>query len=205
MSSVAAVSEWLAQLKAGDPAAAQRLWADYFQRLVRVARQKLRNAPRRMADEEDVALSALNSFCQGARADRFPSLDDRNDLWALLLVITARKACNLVRLQRRDKRGGGKVRGDSALLAPGAAASGAGMDGVAGPEPTPAFAAQVSEQCRRLFSCLESPELESIARWKLEGYTNDEIADRLGRSRGTVERKLRLIRSIWAKAAEAAP
>jgi DNA-directed RNA polymerase specialized sigma24 family protein len=73
------------------------------------------------------------------------------------------------------------------------------MGQVTGPEPTPAFAAQVSEECRRLLGCLASPDLEAIAQWKLEGYTNEEIADRLGRSLGTVERKLRLIRTIWEK------
>jgi len=33
--------------------------------------------------------------------------------------------------------------------------------------------------------------------WKLEGYTNKEMAGRLGRSEGAVERKLQLIRRIW--------
>lgn len=205
MSSAETVHAWIAGLKAGDPAAAQKLWEDYFQRLVRVARRKLRGAPRRMADEEDVALSALASFCRGARRDRFPSLADRNDLWALLVVIAARKAYSLMRYQRRDKRGGGLVRGESALAGDGSSAGGAGMAQVTGPEPTPAFAAQVSEECRRLLGCLASPDLEAIAQWKLEGYTNEEIADRLGRSLGTVERKLRLIRTIWEKEGKRRP
>src|ERR1700730_11520142 len=168
VSSAETVHAWIAGLKAGDPAAAQKLWEDYFQRLVRVARRKLRGAPRRMADEEDVALSALASFCRGARGDRCPSLADRNDLWALLVVIAARKAYSLMRYQRRDKRGGGLVRGESALAGDGSSAAGAGMGQVTGAEPTPAFAAQVSEECRRLLGCLASPDLEAIAQWKLE-------------------------------------
>jgi hypothetical protein len=31
----------------------------------------------------------------------------------------------------------------------------------------------------------------------MEGYTNDELAAKVGRSRATVERKLGLIRSFW--------
>jgi hypothetical protein len=66
MSSEGSVTQWLGQLQAGDPAAVQPLWERYFQRLVGLARLKLRGAPRRAADEEDVALSAFDSFCRNA-------------------------------------------------------------------------------------------------------------------------------------------
>ena len=100
------VSAWLDRLQAGDPSAAHRLWQRYFPRLVGLARQKLRDAPRRVADEEDVALSAFGSFCRAAEAGRFPDLLDRDGLWRLLVVITARKAAHLLRDQGRQKRGG---------------------------------------------------------------------------------------------------
>jgi hypothetical protein len=89
MSTVSSVTQWVNRLQAGDRAAAQKLWEGYFQRLVRLARQKLRGTPRRARDEEDVALSAFDSFCRGAEAGRFPRLGDRADLWQLLVVITA--------------------------------------------------------------------------------------------------------------------
>src|SRR5262249_37281756 len=63
MASEGSVSHWIGQLKAGDHAAAQELWNNYFHRLVGLARKKLEGAPRRAADEEDVALSAFTSFC----------------------------------------------------------------------------------------------------------------------------------------------
>ena len=62
----ASVTQWIGRLKAGDPDAAQKLWERYFRRLVGLARKKLRAAPRRAADEEDVALSAFDSFCRAA-------------------------------------------------------------------------------------------------------------------------------------------
>src|SRR6266403_2686702 len=80
MRSEASVTRWIDRLKAGDPDAAQKLWERYFRRLVGLARKKLRAAPRRAADEEDVALSAFDSFCRGAGQDRFPQLHDRLDL-----------------------------------------------------------------------------------------------------------------------------
>src|SRR5947209_4556116 len=91
MSSEPSVSVWISQLKAGNHAAAQPLWDRYFRAMVRLARDRLQAFPRRAVDEEDVALSAFDSFCRGAENDRFPQLCDRDNLWPLLVVITARK------------------------------------------------------------------------------------------------------------------
>src|SRR5438876_10303530 len=99
MTSEGSVTGWLGQLRSGDPAAAQQLWQRYFQRLVQLARQRLHGSPRRIADEEDVALSAFDSFCRDVQHDRWPQLLDRDNLWRLLVVITARKAHHLLRDQ----------------------------------------------------------------------------------------------------------
>src|SRR5208282_4065785 len=105
------ITGWLGNLKDGDQAAAQPLWERYFSRLVVVARGKLKRARRTTADEdeEDAALSAFNSFCAGAAQGRFPKLADRDELWRLLVVITARKAMAQAQRQGRKKRGGGRV------------------------------------------------------------------------------------------------
>ena len=196
MSAPGSVTVWIAQLKAGDAAAAERLWQGYFRRLVGLARQRLRGRPRAAADEEDVALSAFDSFCRGVEQGRFPDLKDRDGLWALLVLITVRKAADLAQYHRRERRGGGQVRGDSAL----AGGDGdAGADGVAQIEagdPTPDLAAQLAEEFQSLLDRLGSDELGAIAVWKLEGYTNAEVAARLGCATVRVERRLRLIRKI---------
>src|SRR5262249_10517796 len=106
MSADGSVTRWLGQLRTGDPAAAQQLWERYFRRLVGLARKKLQGTPRRAADEEDVALSAFDSFCRNAERGRFPRLADRDSLWRLLMLMTARKAAHLLRDQGRQKRGG---------------------------------------------------------------------------------------------------
>jgi DNA-directed RNA polymerase specialized sigma24 family protein len=190
------VSQWLDLLQAGESAAAQPLWELYFHRLVGLARAKLQGQPRRAADEEDIALSAFASFCRNAAAGRFPQLADRDDLWRLLVTLTERKAYNLARDERRQKRGGGAVRGESALARPDDSAV-RGLDHVAGREPTPEFAAQVAEECRYLLGLLPDAEMQSVAVWKMEGETVPEIAARLGCALSTVERRLRLIRQIW--------
>ena len=184
------ITSCLAALKVGDRDAAQRIWEAYFTRLVRLARARLRDTSRRAADEEDVALSAINSVCRGIESDRFARLDDRKDLWQILVMVTVRKAIDLRQHEARQVRGGGRVYTLSDLVAEGLDPSQAG-------EPGSEQAAEVVDLLRVLMSRLEDPTLRSLAHAKLEGYTNDEIARQLGRSLSTVERKLRLIRAIW--------
>jgi DNA-directed RNA polymerase specialized sigma24 family protein len=164
--------------------------------MVALARTKLQGAGRREEDEEDIALSAFDSFCQGAMRSRFPQLTDRDDLWHLLVVITARKALDLLERQGRSKRGGGRVRGESALLDP-ADPSNGGIEQVVGDEPTPQLVMAMAEQCQRLLDKLGDDRLRQVAVWKMEGYTNEEIAARLGYSLAAVERWLRIIRKSW--------
>jgi hypothetical protein len=83
MASGGSVTHWLGAIKNGEAAAAQKLWEAYYRRLVGLARQRLGETPRGAADEEDVALSALNSFVEGLAHGRFPQLNDRDDLWRL--------------------------------------------------------------------------------------------------------------------------
>ena len=202
MSSAGSVTTWVEQLRAGNRGAAQRLWERYFPRLVGLARRKLRGLPRRAADEEDVALSAFDSFCRGAEQGRFPQLSDRDNLWDLLVLLTARKAIDLRHHETRQKRGGGRVGGESALEGgPGRDDGGVAIEQVVGTEPTPALAAQVADEFERLLELLPTGELRAVAVMKLESYTNAEIADRLGCALVTVERRLRLIRSAWEREA----
>lgn len=195
VSTAGSITHWIADLKAGDHDAAQKLWERYLNGLVRLARQKLQDSPRRVSDEEDVALSAFDSFCRGAEQGRFPHLQDRYDLWQLLVVITVREAIDQVNYTRRQKRGGGKVRGDSLWLND---ADQSGMDGIPDLKPTPELAMMMAEQCQRLLHLLDDGELQNVALWKMDGYRNEEIAKELGCSRQTVQRKLRLIQSLWA-------
>jgi len=193
MPSQGSVTRWIDPVQAGDPDAVRALWQ--FARLVGLARQKLRHAPRRVADEEDVALSAFESFCRHAEEGRFPDLLDRDGLWRLLVVIMYRKANHLIRDETRRKRGGGKVapatpKDDDAPV----------LETVLSREPTPDLAAQLAEECSHLLGKLDDKELEQVAVMRMEGYTVDEIAGKLGCAPRSVKRKLQLIRGIWQKA-----
>jgi DNA-directed RNA polymerase specialized sigma24 family protein len=188
------VTRWLGQLQAGDPAAAQRLWERYFRRLVGLARKKMQGAPRRADDEEDVALSAFDSFCRGAEQGRFPDLADRDGLWRLLVVMAARKSTHLRRDAGRQKRGG---EANFTTDTPREPDEESVLGQVLSREPTPEFAAQMSEECERLLRGLGDEELKSVALLRMEGYSVEEVAARLGCVARTVKRKLQLIRDIW--------
>jgi DNA-directed RNA polymerase specialized sigma24 family protein len=186
------VTRWISALKEGDQSAAQGLWEAYFRRLVGLAHARLRDAPRRIADEEDVALSAFDSFCRGAQARRFPRLDDRNDLWQILVLITVRKAIDLRNYEGRSSRGSGKVQSLTEL-------SQEGLEAIGGDQPTPELAAQLAEGFQRLIEQLGDTTEQSVTTWKLEGFTDDDIAARLGCVTKTVERILARIRKMWTR------
>ena len=190
------VTALVERVKAGDHEAVRLLWQRYYPRLVGLARKKLQAAPRRVADEEDAALSAFNSFCRRAEQGQFPDLKDRDGLWALLVVITVRKSADQVKHQQRVKEGGGKVHGDSALRAADGNSGAGGFDALEGDDPTPEEAAILAEEVENLLGRLRDPRLRQVAVWKLEGYTNAEIAQRQACSLPTVERRLVIIRRL---------
>jgi len=186
---IGSVTQWIEEyLAQGDEVAARRLSDRYFEKMVGLARAKLKRMrrPGAQEDAEDAAISALKNFCRAARGGRFPLLKDRNDLWALLITITERKVLDLVERDVRKKRGGG--------ITP---AGGSVLERLPAPEPTPEEAAIMVEQFQRLLDLLDNQTLRQIALWRLEGATNDEIARRLGCARRTVANRLELIRKRW--------
>jgi len=98
------VTCWLDGVKLGDGDQIQRLWDRYFERLVRLAGSRLPGHSRRAFDEEDVALSAFQSFCDGITRGQFPHLAGRDDLWRLLATITTRVATELGTTRRTIDR-----------------------------------------------------------------------------------------------------
>ena len=190
------VTAWIGDLKEGQDAASQKIWERYFERLVRVASRQLGAAPRRIADEEDVALSVFDTLCKGAAAGRFDQLQDRDDLWKLLTAIAGMKSVDQIRRQTAKKRGGEDVRGESIVAGAGANQIG-GFDQFVHEEPTPEFLAVMEEQQQAMFRALPDESQRNVARLRFEGYSNEEIAQQLGTSLRSVERKLKVIREIW--------
>lgn len=192
----APVTDWISQLADDDQAAAEQLWVHFSARVRNLARKQLDPRTRRTYDEQDAANSAFHSLCRGIQDGRFEHVTDRDSMWGLLAVITARKVSARQRSEHRQKRGGGSVRGDSVFATFGIN----GLDAVEGNEAAPEFTAMFTETCDRLIATLSDPMLKEIVLLKFEGYRNTEVATKVGRTRRTIERKLEEIRRIWVQA-----
>jgi RNA polymerase sigma factor (sigma-70 family) len=194
MSSDDPVTVWIEELRNADEVAAQKLWNHFVGRLYETGRKKLRPQTRRVYDEEDAAQSAFHSVCAGIAAGRFPDLRDRASLWHLLLAITARKVAHRHRHDQQERRDVRRTISESIFLPSGDDSAHAGIDGLASREPTPELAAVFVETCESLYQTLNDPELEQVVMLRMDGYTDEEIAQRLQWSRRTVQRRLEIIR-----------
>jgi len=183
------ITKWIAALKEGDHFAAQRLWGYLQQRLVTYA-QRLVQVPPAHYDEEDVALSAFGALCDGLEKGRYSDVDNRTDLWKLLAVIAMNKARKRADHDNRLKRGGGHAKltdGDAVLNL------------ISSSDPPPDLLMSMQEECQKKLNSLQQEELKLVVMLKIEGYTNEEIAETMGCTRRSIQRRLVLIREIWTE------
>jgi DNA-directed RNA polymerase specialized sigma24 family protein len=193
MQSSHSVSQLIDVLKADDVSLAQtELWNRYYADLVLRVAHRLGRRYCTAADEEDIALSAMNSFFRGLRAGSFPDLRNRSELWNLLLTIAYRKVIKQHRREQCAKRGGGAVRNEASFAAGDSDDGASPLDVADGPsEDDLALAAE------ELTEGLGDPILRTIVVRRLQGFTDREIAQLLGVAERTVIRKRQRIQSIW--------
>jgi RNA polymerase sigma factor (sigma-70 family) len=189
----------LIQLLRSDDAAerdlaARLIWTRYFRDLLELARHNLNKRIRRREDEEDVLQSMYKSFCLRQQRGEF-DLASRDALWKLLVTITLRKARNAAKKQMREKRDVGREQtisdqddGESGQWV---------LEQMDSSGPSPAEAALLNEALERRLEVLDDAQLREIALWRLEGYTNGEIAARLDCTERSIERRMERIRSKW--------
>lgn len=207
------ISTLMQRVRSGDNDAAQQLWERYAEQIVEVARRSLKNSSKRVQDEEDVAMIAFKSLLSGITAGRFSELDHRDQLWRLIMVITTRKAAAVIEKDHRQKRGGGDVRGDSAVMqreiqddgtqrdieGSGEGSGAHGFDRLTSEKPAPDIAAIMADQMEQLLLSLPDETAQQIVALKMEGFTHEEIARKIDVNTRTVERRLRQIRELWQK------
>lgn len=191
------VTDWIEQLQEGQAGTVQQeVWDRYFQRLVVIARERLKGSPCGERDEEDAVLSAFDTFFIRIQRGEFPNLQDRTGLWPLLIKITIRKALNQRRRAYAQKR---RALGESALAGEGEDDQ-RWIEQFARQEPSPEVLVEATEQANRLMGMLTDDSLREVAEMKLEGSTNREIAQRIGVIERTIERRLVHIRKLWSEA-----
>ncbi|MBI1902587.1 MAG: RNA polymerase subunit sigma-24 [Planctomycetia bacterium] len=188
MSPDSAFRQLMHRLRRGDQDAAQVVFERYVNRLHGMARRKLHGPVRAKVDPEDVAQSVFKSFFRRQKGGFFQIGSDE-DLWALLACITARKCGRLNRFFRKHKRNVGRE-----LTQQLASADSAAVWEVQGEDPTPAEVAQVADLVQSLLASFELPVHRQIIQLRLQGFTQGEIADEVGRAEVTVQLVLRSVR-----------
>lgn len=184
------VTRCLHELRDGDESAATRLWKFLNRRLLQLSRTAVdRTRQATGYDEHDVAQSAFIALCSAVQSGRYKDVSDRIGIWKLLAVITLNKAKNRAARDNCQRRGGGRTKSVDVELE---------LQQIASPELTAEEQLSVHEECERLLGMLRSDELQRVAILKVEGHTNEEVAERLDCSRRSVQRRLNLIREIWA-------
>jgi DNA-directed RNA polymerase specialized sigma24 family protein len=198
------VTHHIVALKAGDPDAVHRLWDRYFPRLVRLARLTFRaRGDRRLTvaeGSEDAASRAFQRLCTAVAEEDALALSDRDDLWIVLVRMTRDQAIDILRRELAAKRGGGRVVAESVL-----AEGEVGFAEFVGCIRTPEEEVIGAEAYQRHLDRLGDETLRRVALLRMEGYTNGEIAQQLGRSLSYVNRKLDLIRALWTEERPWAP
>jgi RNA polymerase sigma factor (sigma-70 family) len=184
------IAELAARLQGGDPRAAEEIFARYAQRLTFLAEQQLSRKLAARFDGADVVQSVFRTFFRRSAAGEF-RIDSSAELWRLLVRITLQKA----RAYGRQHTAG--VR-DVTAEAPGGGA--AFLIEALAREPSPAEAAALIDQIEELLRGLPSLYCD-LLQLRLEGYSVSATAARLGVSRRTVHRALRLLQQRLARSA----
>lgn len=179
------LTERIGDLAQGDQDAAQWLVDRYYVQLAGLAKKKLSTMPPQVADDEGAVISAFRSFFSGVKAGQFPDLDSRDDLWKVLVTLTARKAVAQIRHHWRGRGEGGNMR---AALDVGELES---------HQPTPEEAASFLDECQARIDALPDDRMREIVLLRLEGWDTEQIADRLQVHRRTIQRKLALAQQSW--------
>jgi DNA-directed RNA polymerase specialized sigma24 family protein len=194
--SIGSITQLFQQLRAGDGAAAGRLWERFFPRLIGLARRVLagRELP---LGADDAVQTAFFHFFQRVERGEFDGHLNRDDLWRLLSLMVAQAARKQAIREAAGKRGAGRVVTESVL-------DGGGnhrfrLDDLLGAVNAP----DCDLICEELLNQLDD-DLREIAVLRLAGYTNPQIKDILKCPLRSIERRMQLIRAIWtAKAADA--
>jgi DNA-directed RNA polymerase specialized sigma24 family protein len=172
--------------------AAARIWSRYAGQLLELARNRLSTRIKPREDEEDVLQRMYHSFCRRMAKDELTWLENRDDLLKLLIIMTKKKVLRVANHHTRERRDVGRER-----------AREAGRDGTSSwptleeEVPTADAAPEDAKHLEKMLTdlLLELPEvLRRIALWKVERWTNKEIATKLGVVERTVERRVDLIR-----------
>jgi RNA polymerase sigma-70 factor (ECF subfamily) len=173
------------QLHAGDQQAATEIYVRYADKLLGVARRNTAEDLRTRFDPEDVVQSVFRTFFRRAAQGAY-AVPAGDDLWKLFLVIALNKIRRLGEFHRANKRSVGQTSG---LNEPLVTDQGAGEE----------------DSLRILHLTIDEilagspPHVHQMVKLRIDGCEVAEIAERVGRSKRSVERVLQSFRETLAR------
>lgn len=179
----------LQRIQAGEYAAEEKLWNEFYERLLRHVETRIRRhqVPTGLIDEEAVTASVLESVFKCAKQGRLNSVQNWTELSQLLFAMTNRKFVDHWRRATAQK------------VFPGTPVGTLSSDGIQLDDNLlPPTKVAFDELLSRLMDLLPDELHRQIAVMKLAEYTLSEIAEEVDRAIPTVNRKWRNIRRIWA-------
>lgn len=187
--------EWcLKRVRQGDPNAIAELYNRYLDRSVRLAKSRLNVGEDHLIDDEQAAMSALESLILRVRGGSYSDINDHLKLWNLLACIINRKLTKYRRSMYGPTRSPEKpfipvseIDGDSS--------NDFGIN-VPDHEPSPVSAVIANDTLQQILDGLNDPDARSVLLLRLEGYSDAEIAERLSHSRSWVARRTTAIRRV---------
>jgi RNA polymerase sigma factor (sigma-70 family) len=175
----------------GDQDAARQIVERYLDRLLHLARGRISQRLASRVDAEDIVQSVFRTFFVRLKDGRFV-FSEQDDLCKLLMRITLHKTLRQVHFHKAAKRNPSMEtdRGEhhrEQLLA------------LLDREPTPEAAVAFLDQLEHFLNQLKPLERQ-ILELRLQGYTNEEITERLGlRYDRKIRRILERVREVAAK------
>jgi DNA-directed RNA polymerase specialized sigma24 family protein len=193
------ITDLVERFRSGDRDAGDQLWRHFHSSLAVVARRKYSSVISAVSDEEDLVQSVFMALWKAAANHTLGNIVNRDSFWWLLLTVTKRKVLNRVEAANTQKRDTQTVH----LSELQEGRNGEDKDLIADlKSPTAEMLAALADEESRLMGLLRDDGLRQVAQFKLEGLNHREIARRLHVSYRTVERKVQLIRDLWAKEAQ---
>lgn len=184
------IDRFLQDLSRGDEQVARQLFDTYVDRLVALARSRISQRLASRVDPEDIVQSVFRTFFGRIKEGRF-QINDQDDLCKLLMRITVHKTLRQIAFHKAAKRDPGHETGQE--------------DGshdhimeLLDREPTPDDAVAFVDQLEHFLGRLR-PQERQILEMRMQGYTNEEIAQELGIYDRKIRRVIERVRGLAAQ------
>lgn len=182
-----AEDDLIERCRSGDQDAARELFDAYVARLVPLARRRISQRLASRVDPEDIVQSVFRTFFARLKDDKF-EINDQDDLFRLLMRITVHKTLRQIAHHKAAKR-------DPSLELAQSDSAQEQLLQLLTTEPTPEATVTFLDQLEHFMGQLQATDRE-ILTLRLQGFSTEEIAQKLGSYDRKIRRVLERIRDV---------